>query len=101
MAYLNVLYSYIFFLVFQTRHNNERNESSVDYENNIEQLDGTSDASSIIRFQRDGSQDLSFVDSPIPCRSAGSSSDGVFFSSSARSKGLDNRRFISKSQMKG
>lgn len=40
------------------------------------------------------------MESPIPCRSAGSSTDGVFFSS-GRIKLMDNRRLISKSQMKG
>lgn len=85
----------------KTRHGNEQNASNVDNENNIDQVDITSDAGSIIRYTRDGSQDLS-VDSPLPCRSADSSSDGVFFSSTQRTKVLDNnRRFISKSQMKG
>lgn len=59
----------------------------------------TTDGGNIIRYQRDGSQDLS-TESPIPCRSAGSSSDGVFFSGRISHKGYDSRRLISKSQMK-
>lgn len=85
----------------QTRNNNERNASNTDYENNIEQLDSISDASSVVRYTGDGSQDIS-VESPLPCRSGASSTDGVFFSSSSgRNKAMDNRRLISKSQMKG
>lgn len=85
----------------QTRNNNERNASNTDYENNIEQLDTISDASSVVRYTGDGSQDIS-VESPLPCRSGASSTDGVFFSSSSgRNKAMDNRRLISKSQMKG
>ncbi|XP_055302538.1 calmodulin-beta isoform X2 [Sitodiplosis mosellana] len=82
-----------------TRHNNERNAATTDYENNIEQLDAISDASSVMRYACDGSQEIS-VESPIPCRSAGSSTDGVFFSTSSGRKVMDNRRLISKSQMK-
>lgn len=84
----------------KTRHGNEQNASNIDNENNIHQVDVTSDAGSVIRYKRDGSQDLS-IDSPVPCRSVGSSSDGVFFSSTQRTKVLNNRRFISKSQMTG
>lgn len=80
----------------QTRHNDDRNASNIDYDNNIEQLDAKSDTGSVVRYNRDGSIDLSTESSK--CRS-GSSSDGVFFS--ARTKCLDNRRLISKSQMKG
>lgn len=89
-----------------TRNNNEGNAASTDCENNTEQLDTISDASSIVRYTGGGggdcSQDAS-VESPIPCRSAASSTDGVFFSSSSggRTKTMDNnRRLISKSQMK-
>lgn len=83
-------------LSLQTRHTSERTASSTDHQSNVDSCDAASEGTSVARYVGDGSLDFS-AESPLPCRSAGSSSDGVFFASNRR----DNRRYISKSQMKG